>query len=534
MPNIPSPVTRTAQSYQTGLHHRAGFGRKVAKDRKEPLWSADLVIGFICMPTCLPLIDPERCSRRPELRLRDLRGLLVVALTLGVLCVAPTVAGATGPVVRLTIHQASGSLLRYFKLNAPPGSVASAGSLTVTNPTGHAVKVRLDPVNGLTDSMLGADYALAGKAGSESTRWLDLGARRLTIAAHSGSSVAVAILVPGSAKPGDYLSGIAVQSEERAQVARAAHGMVIGETYRYVVGVEASVPGPRRAHIHFTGARVVRWPASVVFLISASNDGNVILKNVYGNARITQGSRQVMSMTMPPGTFVSHTSIQIPLSTPHEHPKAGTVYRVRAKLVYSGGVAYLDTYVTFGRHAAYVQSQYTPRRVRGAGGSVSMAALSGAIAGLLALVLLAVWWRRRRRQPLSPKATLALLRRRLADSGAHGRPLSLIYFDVVASRGVQRRLVKVLRPALRGADAIGDLGNGRLLVILPETGDELARGLASELTAVLHRAGLGHTVGPTHVLTAPAVLDAEQLIAQVNNQRDDDQPTGYRAAGTLA
>ena len=464
----------------------------------------------------------------------DLRRFLVVALTLGGLCMAPAMAGAAGPVVGLSIHQASGSPLRYFKLNAPPGSVASAGSLTVTNPTGRSVKVRLDPVNGLTDSMLGADYALAGNAGSGATSWIELGARRLSIGAHSSSSVAVAILVPGSAKPGDYLSGIAVQSEERAQVARAAHGMVIGETYRYVVGVEASVPGPRRAHIHFPGARVVRWPASVVFLLSASNDGNVILKNVYGDARITQGSRQVISMRIPPGTFVSHTAIQIPLSTPREHPKAGTVYRVRAKLVYSGGVAYLDTYVTFGRHAAYVQSQYTPRRGRGTGGSVSWAALSGAIVGLLALVLLAVWWRRRRRQPLSPRATRSLLRRRLADSGRHGVPLSLIYLDVVASRGVERRLVKVLRPALRGADAIGDLGNGRLLVILPETSDELARGLASELTAVLGRAGLGQEVGPTHVLTAPAGLDAEQLIAQVNNHRGDDQPTGYRAAGTLA
>jgi hypothetical protein len=447
---------------------------------------------------------------------------------------APAVAGAAGPEVGLSIHQASGSPLRYFKFNALPGAVTRAGSLTVTNPTGRTVKVRLDPVNGLTDSMLGADYALAGKAGVGSTGWINLGARRLTIGAHSSSSVAVAILVPGSAKPGDYLSGIAVQSQERQQVARPAHGMVIGETYRYVIGVEARVPGPRRRHIHFTGARVVRWPASVVFLLSARNDGNVILKNVYGDARITQGSRQVRSMTIPPGTFVSRTGIEIPVSTPREHPRAATVYRVRAKLVYSGGIAYLDTYVTFGRHAAYVQSQYTPRRGRGTGGSVSWAALSGAIAGLLALVLLAVWWRRRRRQPLSPKATLALLRRRLADSGRHGVPLSLVYLDVVASRGVKRRLVKVLRPALRGADAIGEVGNGRLLVILPETSNELARGLASELTAVLGRAGLGHIVGPTQVVTADAGLDAEQLIAQVNNQRAANQPTGYRVDGTLA
>jgi hypothetical protein len=447
---------------------------------------------------------------------------------------APGVASAAGPVVELSIHQASGSPLRYFKLNARAGSVARAGSLTVTNPTGRAVKVRLDPVNGLTDSMLGADFALAGKARSGATRWIDLGARRLTIPAHSSSSVAVAILVPGSAKPGDYLSGIAVQSQERAQVARAAHGMVIGETYRYVVGVEARVPGPRWAHIHFTGARVVRWPASVVFLLSAANDGNVVLKNVYGNARIAQGSRQVMSMRIPPGTFVSHTSIQLPLSTPREHPSAGTVYRVRAKLVYSGGVAYLDTYVSFGRHAAAVQSQYTPRRSRGAGGGVSWAALGGVIAGLLALALVVSWWWRRRLHPLSPRATLSLLRRRLASSREHGRALSLIYLDVVASPGVKRRLVRVLRPALRGADAIGDLGTGRLLLILPQTSGELAQSLASELTAILGRARLGHGVGTPCVLTADTGLDAEQLIAGVNNQRAENQPTGYRVDGTLA
>lgn len=487
------------------------------------------------MPTYLPFSDPERerRSRRPELWLRFLRRFLFVGLTLG-LCMAPTMAGAAGPVVGLSIHQASGSPLRYFKLNVSPGTTVPAGSLTVTNPTRHVVKVRLDPVNGLTDSMLGADYALAGKAGSGATSWIDLGARRLRIPAHSSSSVAVAILVPGSAKPGDYLSGIAVQSQEPHQVARATHGMVIGETYRYVIGVEARVPGPRRRHIHFTSARVVRWPASVVFLLSASNDGNVILKNVHGSARITRGSRQVSSMRIPPGTFVSHTAIQLPLSTPREHPSAGTVYRVRAKLVYSGGIAYLDTYVKFGRHAAAVQSQYTPRRGRGTSGGVSWAELGGAIAGVLAFAVLLLWWRRRRRQPLSPKATLSLLRRLLLSSAEHGRPLSLIYLDVVASRGVKRRLVEVLRPALRGADAIGDLGNGRLLVILPETGGELARGMASELTAVLHRASLGHVVGPTNVVTAAAGLDAERLIAQVNSRRGNDQPTGYRAAGKLA
>ena len=306
----------------------------------------------------------------------------------------PPAAGATGLVVGVSIHQPSGRPSTYFTLNARPGKLTHAGSLKVSNPTGRAVTVSLDPVNGLTTSTLGSTYAMANRARRGSTRWLALSVRRLVIPPHGSASVAVAVLAPRSAPPGDYLSGIAVQAKEGVQEIQPAHGLEIGQVYRYAIGVETRLPGRRRPHIRFTGAHVVRYPGTVTFLLFASNDGNVILPDVYGNVRITQGSRQVVARTIAPGTFVSHTSIQLPESAPREQPGAGTVYRVRANLVYGGGVAYLDTHVTFGRGAAAVQALYT--RPRRGGTDIAWPALGGLVGGLALAAGAGAWWWRRR------------------------------------------------------------------------------------------------------------------------------------------
>jgi hypothetical protein len=319
---------------------------------------------------------------------------LAATLALGGPCVVAPAARGAGPTVGVSIHQASGRPSTYFALNARPGTLAHAGLLVVSNPTGRAVTVSLEPVNGLTTSTLGSTYATANRTRLGSTRWLTLSAHRLAIAPHASANVAVAVLVPRSAEPGDYLSGIAVQTQEGVQKAQPARGLEIGQAYRYAIGVETRLPGRRQPHIRFTAARVMRYPGSVTFLLLASNDGNVILKDVYGNVTITQGSRQVLARTIAPGTFVSHTSIQLPESAPHEQPSAGTVYRVRAKLVYGSGAAYLDTDVSFGRGAAAVQALYT--RPRHGGNDIAWPALVGLIGALASAAGAAAWWWRRR------------------------------------------------------------------------------------------------------------------------------------------
>jgi hypothetical protein len=411
--------------------------------------------------------------------------------------------------------------------------VVRAGSLTLTNHTGHALGVRLDPVNGVTDSMLGADYGLAGQTSSESTRWIALSSRRVVIPPHAARNVGVGVVVPGSAKPGEYLSGVAIQAREEERVVSAGRGIRIGESYRYAVGVETRLPGRHRPAIRLTGVQLTRYPASVVFLLAASNTGNVILKGVHGSVLITKGARRVASQRIEPGTFVSHTQIKLPVLTPHEHPSAGTVYCVRAELVYRGGVTRLHECVKFGRHAAHIQSLYTPRH-RGAG-STPWIPIAVAVLAALLLVFGGYARRRRRRYPLSRRATLGALRRALAAGREQEKPLGLIQLDISErSRSLERRLVGALAPTLRASDAIGRTGPSTLLVILPATGVEFAKGIAGELTAALNRSGVSHVIGRMHNKSAEGMFDAETLMAQMTQEGAGAQPRGYGAAGAPA
>ena len=378
------------------------------------------------------------------------------------------------------------------------------------NRTSSAVIVRLDPVDGITTNTLGSAYTSSGQAIHESARWLRLGSHRVQISARSSRTVAVAVEVPRSAKPGDYLSGVAVQAVGQTYQTYPSHGLQIAEVYRYAVGVELKLPGPRTPHLRFTGANLERAPSSVVFSLLARNDGNVILQNVYGHVLVTQGSRVVISAPIASGTFVSHTSIQMPILAANEHPTEGTVYRVRAKLVYKGGVAYLDTLVRFGHHAAVVQNEYTPKPK---GTSWITWALLGAGLALLAL-LLAIGWRRHRRQALLTRAaTVALLERMLAAVDEQGQPQSVIHVEVKdASPAAKRRLAETLRRQLRATDAIGDLGGDGLLITLPDTGGAFAGSLADELIGLLRRTDEAQLVGSTEAACAHSREDIDELV----------------------
>ncbi len=417
---------------------------------------------------------------------------------------------AMSPAVTVEVHQATAVPSSYFQLHALPGTARSAGSIQLLNRTSGAVLVRLDPVDGITTNTLGSAYTSSGQAIHESARWLRLGSRRLRIPARSSRTVAVAMEVPRSARPGDYLSGVAVQTVGQTYQTHPSHGLQIAEVYRYAVGVELKLPGPRTPHLRFTGANLERAPSSVVFSLLARNDGNVILQNVYGNVLVTQGSRVVVSAPIASGTFVSHTSIQMPILAAHEHPAEGTVYRVRAKLVYKGGVAYLDTLVRFGHHAALVQKEYTPKPK---GTSWITWALLGAGLVLLALLLAVGWRRHRRRALLTRAATLALLERMLAAVDEQGQPQSVIHVEVKdASAAPKRRLAKTLRRQLRATDAIGDLGSDGLLIALPDTGGAFADSLADELIGLLRRTGEVQLVGSTEAACADRRENIDELV----------------------
>lgn len=382
--------------------------------------------------------------------------------------------------VIVKVHQASGLISPYFQLSALPGRSVDAGSLELVNPASIPVRVRLDPVDGITTNTLGSAYAMTDTGEHGATTWLRLGASNVTLAPHRSENVSVLLDVPASAPPGDYLAGVSVEALGQSQRTKPTRGLAIGEIDRYAIGVETTLAGPRHPAVHFTGATVTREPGGLAFLLAARNYGNVILKDVHGWARVTDGNRVVAASTVQPGTFVSGTSISYPLLAPREQPVPGATYRVRAALYYSGGVARLDTTVQFSHAAAVTQQNYGGRKLPQSTPLWRWIALAALALALLAAARRALL---RRRRPLSRAAGMRLLERALGPD--RERPVSVVVIS--ARRTLTGQIASAIRPRLRRTDLMADLGRDGLVVICRATDRPAASALRRDLYEHLAR-----------------------------------------------
>lgn len=286
------------------------------------------------------------------------RTCLFLATLACLLACAPGARASSTLGLVVSLRPTSGLSASYFKLQARAGRQVVAGQIVLANHTAKPMRVVLDPVDAQTTSTLGSAYLLPGAREHGSTRWVKLSRRRVTLGPNRQAAVTIAVAVSPEAKPGDYLSGISIEVPQRHFTATPAHRISIASTERYAIGLEVSLPGPRHPLIQFTGARVAREPAGVSFLLLAHNPGNVILQGVHGWARITRGARLLARVPIGPGTFVTNTAIAFPVRALRETPRQGTVYRITALVRYRGGLARLDTNVTFGHQAALTQQRY--------------------------------------------------------------------------------------------------------------------------------------------------------------------------------
>jgi hypothetical protein len=271
--------------------------------------------------------------------------------------------------------------LSYFKLHAQPGALEQAGAVELRNPTSRLLRVVLAPVDSETLSTLGSAYAPPGSRPHGSTRWLQLGRRVVAISPGTSVTVPISVRVPVGARPGDYLSGVSVEALDQAAPTVKRRGVSIASVDRYAIGIETSLPGPRRPEIQFTAAAVERQPAGLTFLLRARNPGNVILQGVHGHVRITRAGFTVASNPIEAGTFVAGTRIAYPVTAFRETPTQGTRYRISAWIRYPGGIASLDTTVTFGHRQAVIQQQYGgPPATRG---GTAWWKIAGVIAAIL-------------------------------------------------------------------------------------------------------------------------------------------------------
>jgi hypothetical protein len=441
---------------------------------------------------------------------------LLPALTcaLASACFTPPAASAAPSGLAVVPHPAAGAPgLSYFKLKGTPGHAVPAGTIELNNTTRRALRVLLVPVDGQTLGTLGSSYASPGSKPHGSTRWLALGARAVTLPPGQGAVVPVQVLVPATARPGDYLAGLSVEAQH--QRAGTAHkGVSIASVVRYAIGVEVSLPGPRHPLIQFTGARLERQPSGLAFLLLARNRGNAILQNVRGAALITRGKRVVARAPLGPGTFVTRSSIEYPILAPRERPSAGTVYRVRAYLRYAGGIARLDTLVRFGRRDARIQQEYSKHKAGGASG------LPGWVAGLLGAFgcVLAVGApvRRGRGAPRRARSPLRALDAAAKASREQGTPFGLIVLSTPGSHVATSARSRLLRQRLRHADRLTVLADHRFLVVAPDTDLETARALGEDLRRHLERANGDSATVAVEVQEGDPHASAAELLARID------------------
>jgi hypothetical protein len=443
---------------------------------------------------------------------RASRGLppVLVSLTAALGLAAPA-ALAQSPTVIVKVHQRSGLVSPYFQLGASAGRTVNAGSLEIVNPARRAVTVRIDPVNAITTDTLGSAYAQTSSALTGAATWLKLARRVVVVAPHARKSVSVSVAVPAAAAAGDYLGGVAVEALGQSRTERVGRGVAIGETDRYAIGVEVKLPGPRHAAVAFNGASVGRQPSGLVFNVDAGNKGNVILKNVHGWVRVTEGDRRVASARIAPGTFVSGTTISYPVPALREQPAPGAAYRVRAALYYAGAVARLDTRVVFSHAAAVKQQNYGGRKL-----PKPVSVWRWILLAILLLVLIAAGRnvQQRRRRPLDRSEGMRLLDGLLGPDG--DRPVSIALLR--ANRRHNAVIANAIRAQLRRSDRLCDLGRDGLLVICPTTERPVANAVVSDIKRHLAKhsvlAGVPIEIS---LATANKTTSAEKLVNRVKN-----------------
>jgi len=332
-------------------------------------------------------------------------GLARLAAAVASIALAQAGAGAAqaaGPPGLVVIpHSASAPGLSYFKVQGRAGAAVQAGTIELQNPTARRLRVSVVGVDANTLSTLGSGYAPPGSHSHGSTRWLAIGAHAVSLPAHTSVTFPVTVRIAAAARPGDYLSGVSIQSLDQSTGGRARKGVSVASVSRYAIGVEVSVPGPRTPLIRFTGAQLIRQPAGLAFQLLASNLGNTILQGVSGHVVITHDGHALISRPIPAGTFVTASSIAYPVPAFHQTPAQGTTYGVSAYLLYDGGIARLNTTVTFDKHQAALQELYG-RKATTKHGTAWWQIVGVALVCLYALITTIALFRRRKREQQQP------------------------------------------------------------------------------------------------------------------------------------
>ncbi|GAC1549086.1 MAG: hypothetical protein NVS2B7_25150 [Herpetosiphon sp.] len=237
----------------------------------------------------------------------------------------------------------------YFVYQMLPGSQAS-GKVAVRNRGAQPVTIEFAAVDAETAQTGGSSFAGVETAAVGVARWIKLDADRLTLAPGSDQQIGFSVHAPADVHPGQFLAGIAayvVKAPPAADQPAPPPGFSasIEIHRRYVIGVQADVPGAWKQSLSIPRVEVTDQPAGMFLGIQMRNDGSVFL-SPSGSITVTNtAGGQVLAQPFKMGTFVPGTDVTYPVQWAGK-PVAGT-YSVAVDVVYGREqhATYRDTFV---------------------------------------------------------------------------------------------------------------------------------------------------------------------------------------------
>ena len=261
------------------------------------------------------------------------RAALLAALALaGSVAAAPANAASIGGLgLRPATFDPSNPATRaYFILHARKGAVRREAAI-VSNSSATAVRVDVDPVDGLTGITSGVVYANRGTRLQGTGAWVTPQSRTLVIPAHSQVREDFVVRVPAGAAAGDHLAGLAF---EPAKSRRSAGNFSVTIVERAVIGVEVIVPGHAVRHARIFAIALAPLPGTTdpSAVVTFEDDGGRLCQPQIAVSVAGAHARRSASHTL--STILPGDRIAFPFPWPGALARGR--YRVTAAVTHCG------------------------------------------------------------------------------------------------------------------------------------------------------------------------------------------------------
>ncbi|MDQ8045939.1 MAG: DUF916 domain-containing protein [Patulibacter sp.] len=286
----------------------------------------------------------------------------------------------------------------YFALHASRGQTLHE-TLVVSNLSKNEKHFLVDPVDGLTGATSGTVYADRDDQNHKAGTWVTTTVGSLTVPPHSVVRVPFTVHVPGVARPGDHLAGLAIQDAHRAH---SKSRFSVTQIIRVVVGVQITVKGAAHQGLALGKVAMAPLPGTKVpsVTIELASTGERLCKPLL-HISVGNAKTGVRVVTHRLDTVLPGTKITFPMPWPTALA-AGT-YDVKARATHCGPVTSVAATATLGqtlRGTPTTPDPPAPVVIVRAGAAtpwwafVASAGFAALLGGIFAAVLL-----RRRKKP---------------------------------------------------------------------------------------------------------------------------------------